>query len=84
MIRVAGVTVPRVAMAEVALELRDAGEQSLADKILAALNRGERRLALSQDERHRLIPALDDPPAGLEELRVALVQGAAWSQAEGP
>ena len=46
MIRVAGANVPRVAMAELALELRDAGEQSLADRILAALNRGEQRLAL--------------------------------------
>jgi hypothetical protein len=61
-------------MAEVAVELRDAGERSLADKILAALNRGERRLALSHDERHRLIPALDDPRAGLEELRAVLIE----------
>ena len=73
MIRVAGVTVSRVAMAELALELRDAGEQSLADTILAALSRGERRLALSHDERNRLIPALDDPRAGLEELRDTLL-----------
>jgi len=72
-IRVAGADVPRVAMAELALELRDAGEQSLADKILAALNRGEQRLALSHDERNRLIPMLDDPPAGLQELRATLL-----------
>lgn len=73
MIRVAGANVSRVAMAELALELRDAGEQLLADRILAALNRGEPRLPLSHDERNRLIPLLDDPPAGLEELRATLL-----------
>ena len=60
-------------MAELAFELRDAGEESLADRILGALNRGERQLALSHDERKRLISALDDPPAGLEQLRPTLL-----------
>ena len=40
-------------------------------------------LALDIPERETIIRALDDPPAGLEELRAVLLQEHTWRQREG-
>jgi hypothetical protein len=39
-------------------------------------------LGLTVDERKAILAALEKPPAGLEDLRDALLQEAAWRQCE--
>ena len=48
-----------------------------------ALARDVRVLALETDERETILAALDDPPAGFEELRATLLQEHMWRRREG-
>jgi hypothetical protein len=40
-------------------------------------------LALTIADRETILAALDDPPAGLEELRAVLLRELEWRRAEG-
>jgi hypothetical protein len=60
---------------ELVLELaRLVDDPSLAERLEDDYGRMTRVLALTIPEREMLIRALDDPPAGLEELRAVLLR----------
>jgi hypothetical protein len=48
-----------------------------------ALDRKIAVVALTIDDRERILRALDDPPAGLEELRGVLLREHEWRVREG-
>jgi hypothetical protein len=48
-----------------------------------ALDRNIAVVALTIDDRERILRALDDPPAGLEELRGVLLEEHEWRKREG-
>jgi hypothetical protein len=48
-----------------------------------ALDREIAVVALTIDDRERILRALDDPPAGLEELRGVLLREHEWRVREG-
>lgn len=58
-------------------------DQELADKFETAYGREVKVLALDIPERETIIQALDDPPAGLEELRGVLLREMEWRRREG-
>jgi hypothetical protein len=74
MITVQGVQVPRAAMADLALELRETGNHLLADKIRDALGRNAAEIELDPSERDRLAIALTEPSLDLAHLRDALMR----------
>jgi hypothetical protein len=71
MIRVAGIDVPRGAIAELAAKLHRAGEVTLADHIGVAIDENQDSLTLPD---HEIVWRLlvSDPIPGLEELRRVL------------
>ena len=85
MIRVAGVDVRRSALTKLALTLRHGTprERYLANRIGQAIDGNWSELPLHPDDRAVLLAALEDPPAGLEELRAVLLQEFTWRQREG-
>jgi len=54
--------------------LADIFDEPVATRLRLALERDTRILGLEVDERETILRTLDDPPAGLEELRVVLLQ----------
>ena len=57
------------------LELaRTVGDEELETRLRSALAHDVKVLALEIDERELILRALEDPPAGLEELRAVLLQ----------
>lgn len=71
MIRVAGIEVPRAAMAELAVRLHRAGEVALAEHIGVAIDDDQPAVTLpDHDVVWRLL--VSDPVPGLEELRRVL------------
>ncbi len=64
----AGIPVPASATAELADLLRAAGHDQLADRLKRALDDDTRLLALSIEERVRILSVLDDPSDELAEL----------------
>ena len=58
-------------------------EDDLADRLEDCYRRGVDVMALEIHERETIIRSLDDPAAGLEELRVVLVAEHTWRQREG-
>lgn len=54
------------------------GSESSARLLLAALTNGQDVVALTMDDRRRMLAALDHPPAGLVELRAALFDEVNW------
>ena len=73
MIRVAGIDVPRAAIAQLAARLHQAGETTLAEHIGVAID--ENHEALTIPEPLTVLRELyDDPIPGLEELRRILSQ----------
>jgi hypothetical protein len=72
MIHVEGVQVPRAAMADLTLELRENGNDLLADKITDALERNAAKIDLDPFERDRLLTALGEASLALAKLRDAL------------
>ena len=73
MIEVAGIRVPRHGMIEVAQRLVLASELQPATRVLDGLAHHD-RITLDITDREAILRALDDPPAGLEELRAVLLQ----------
>jgi len=71
MIRVAGIDVPRAAIAELAARLHNAGEIILADHVGVAIDKNYDELTLADpDLVWRVL--VSDPIPGLEELRRVL------------
>ena len=88
----AGLPIPSAAIAEIASLLRTnsddeladaAGNDALADRLERALGDEVKLLALSIEERIRILYVLDDPPAELAELRGVLVREIEWRRREG-
>jgi hypothetical protein len=52
-------------------------------RLESAYGRGVKVLALDVPERETILRALDDPPAGLEELRGVLLGEVEWRRREG-
>ena len=67
-IEVAGIMVPRHGKIEVAHRLVLASELQPATRVLDGLPHHD-RITLDITDREAILRALDDPPAGLEELR---------------
>ena len=67
----AGLPVPDRLVLELARMVDDG---DLEQKLRSALARDVRLLALETVERVAILAALDDPPAGLEDLRATLLQ----------
>lgn len=69
---------------ELILELaRMVDDDELADRFEDCYRREVKVMALDVPERESILAALDDPPAGLEELRAVLLQERVWRQREG-
>ena len=62
---------------------RPVDDTKLETKLRKALARDDRALALDREERETILASLDDPPAGLEDLRAVLLNQYVWRRAEG-
>ena len=58
-------------------------DPGLASKLETNYGRMTKVLALTIPERETIIRALEDPPAGLEELRAVLLREHVWRRAAG-
>ena len=67
-VNLAGVSVPRVLLPDVAERLVHAGFNATASKLLTASSEGGGVVALTLSERDEILAVLDDSPPGLEEL----------------
>jgi hypothetical protein len=67
-INLAGVSVPRVLLPEVAERLIHAGFNATASKLLTASSGGGGVVDLTESERDEILAVLADPPPDLEEL----------------
>jgi hypothetical protein len=76
----AGYPVPPTDVLELARLVND---PDLADRLERAYGDNIRALALDIAERETIIRALEDPPAGLEELRAVLLQEHTLRRREG-
>lgn len=76
----AGVNVRDDLVRTLALQVDDA---HLAGKLQRAVVNQTRVLALEVDERETILRTLDNPPAGLLELRATLLQEHQWRRREG-
>jgi len=70
----AGIPVPDRLVLELARRLRDAELLDPAERLESAYDREARIVALEIHDRESIIRVLDDPPAGLEELRAVLLE----------
>lgn len=70
----AGIPVPDRLVLELARRLRDAGFDDTAEVLEGAYDREARIVALDIGDREAILRTLEDPPAGLEELRATLLQ----------
>jgi hypothetical protein len=69
---------------ELVLELaRLVDDDELATKLETAYSRETKVLGLTFSDRDSILVALEDPPAGLEELRAVLLQEHTWRVREG-
>ena len=69
---------------ELAGKLREAGFDATAVRVEGGYERRILMLGLSTAERNEILTSLGDCPEGLSELRAALVQEAAWHDADAP
>ena len=76
-----GVSVPLVA--ELVSLLRDDYYDKAADTLENALGRDALDVGLTINERNAILDVLDDPPAGLEELRSVLLEEYVWRVRHG-
>ncbi len=87
----AGLSIPAAAIGELANLLRNsddeladaAGNDALADRLDRALGDEVKLLALSIEDRIRIIFVLDDPPDELAKLRGVLINEVEWRRREG-
>ena len=76
---VAGVRIPREQVLELAAMLTRSGSDHAARVLLrAVINRGQEFVALSVEDRARILDVLERPPAGLAELRGVLFDELNW------
>ncbi len=75
----AGVPVRR----DLVVWLAEHTDEPTAGRLERALKLDTRLLGLEVHEREQIIRALDDPPAGLEQLRAVLLQEHAWRHRAG-
>ena len=73
-IYLAGIPIPARLVLELARALRDAELVDTAERLEGAYDREARIVALEISDREAILRALEDPPAGLEELRAVLLQ----------
>lgn len=71
--RLAGVTIRDSAAAQLACLLHDNGEHSLASHLGHAIDHLHDHVALSARDREAVLRVLTDCPAGLADLRAALL-----------
>lgn len=79
-ITLAGVPVRRELVEWLADRLED---EPAGDRLQRALDLGTRILGVEVDEREQILSVLDDPPAGLAELRGVLLGEHEWRRREG-
>jgi hypothetical protein len=70
----AGLSVPDRDVLELAVLVRDAGFDDVAERLETAYDRETIVLALTIDDREAILRALDDPPDALGELRGVLLR----------
>ncbi len=68
---------------ELVRALAEIVDEPAAGTLEQALEREVTVLALTIEDRERILRALDDPPAGLAELRGVLLREAEWRVREG-
>ena len=73
-IYLAGIPIPARLVLELARRLRDAELVDTAERLEGAYDREARIVALEISDREAILRALEDPPAGLEELRAVQLQ----------
>ena len=74
MMRLVGIEVTEDSLLALVLRLRDADLHNQADRIVDALMSMQTEVTLTHRDRVAILKVLDDPPAGLEELRATLLQ----------
>ncbi len=79
----AGVRVRREHVLDLARMLTRDGSDSTARLLLVALTHAQDVVALSVDDRERILVVLDHPPRGLSELRGALFDEVNWRRSAG-
>jgi len=79
----AGIPVADKDVLELARLLREVALEPVAEKLEKGYDAETKVLALTIDDRERILRALDDPPAGLAELRGVLLREAEWRVREG-
>ena len=73
-IYLAGLPIPARLVLELARVLRDTELVDTAERFEGAYDRQARIVALEVSDREGILRALEDPPAGLEELRAVQLQ----------
>jgi hypothetical protein len=79
----AGIPVRDQDVLELARLLREAGFDEPAEKLERAWDVESKVLALTIEDRERILRVLDDPPEGLAELRGVLLREHEWRVREG-
>jgi len=79
----AGIPVADKNVLELARLLREAGFDDGAERLEGAWDAETKVLALTIEDRERILRALDDPPDGLAELRSVLLVEHEWRRREG-
>ena len=69
---VAGIEIPKDAVAELASRLQQAGHRGLAQRFQSALESDSERVGLYLNEYALVLAVLVDPAVGLEKLRAGL------------
>jgi uncharacterized protein (DUF1778 family) len=76
---VAGVRIPREQALELAAMLtRDGSDHTARLLLKAVINHGQEFVALTLEDRERILAVLDHPPRGLAELRSVLFDELNW------
>jgi len=79
----AGTPVRDADVLELARLLREVAFEPVAEKLEKGYDAETRVLALTIEDRERILRALDDPPAGLAELRGVLLREHEWRKRVG-
>ena len=79
----AGVPVRDDLVVELANRLDRVGRPEMADKLQTAFTDRRKLVALKIPERDAILKVIEDPPAGLEELRDVLLAQQVWRRREG-